>query len=115
MSFLYPRTVSVRRQPVSTGGGAQPYSGMQPAQEAVIAEGLPASIQLDRERGKTEANLPADGMKSLWRILIPLGSAPLGLILSHDIIVDDLGARYQVLGAYWNSLGHALSVERLEA
>lgn len=115
MSFLYPRTVSISRQPAAAGGGVQPYSGMQPAQEAVVATGLPASIQLDRDRGRTEANLPSDGMKSLWKIFIPLRAAALGVIQAHDIVTDDLGIRYQVLGPYWNSLGHNLLVQRLEA
>ncbi|MBN3757222.1 hypothetical protein G3N95_30070 [Paraburkholderia sp. Tr-20389] len=115
MSFLYPRTISIGRQTPVTGGGVKSYSGMQPAQETPVAAGLPASIQLDKERGKTEANLPADSSKTLWRVFIPLGYAPLGLIQSRDIVTDDLSARYQVLGMYWNSLGHNLLCERLEA
>lgn len=115
MSFIYPRTISVGRQPITTGGGVQPYSGMQPPQEVPVATGLPASIQLNRERGKTEANLPADGTKTLWRVFIPRSSATNGLIESRDIVTDDLGVRYQVLGPYWNSLGYNLLCERLEA
>jgi hypothetical protein len=88
---------------------------MQPSQETSIATGLPASIQLAKERGKPEANLPADGGKTLWKVFIPLSAAALGLIESRDIIKDDLGTRYQVIGPYWNSLGHNLLCERLEA
>jgi hypothetical protein len=116
MSFIYPRKLTITRQAPVTGGGVKGYSGMQPSQEsAVIASGVPASIQLDKERGKTEANLPADSSKTLWRVFIPLGYAPLGLIQSRDIVTDDLSARYQVMGMYWNSLGHNLLCERLEA
>jgi hypothetical protein len=115
MSFLYPRTVAITRQSPVTGGGAQPYSGMQPTQETSVASGLVASIQLSKERGKNEANLPADAGKTLWKVFIPLSAAALGLIQVRDIVTDDLGARYQVVGPYWNSLGHNLLVERLEA
>lgn len=115
MSFLYPRTVAITRQAVSTGGGVKGYSGMQPSQESSIAAGLPASIQLAKERGKPEANLPADSGKTLWKVLMPLSAVTLGTIQSRDIITDDLGARYQVIGPYWNSLGYNLLCERLEA
>lgn len=115
MSFLYPRTVAVTRQAPVTGGGVKGYSGVQPAQESPVASGLPASIQLSRDRGRTEANLPADSGKTLWKVFIPAAYAPLGLLQSRDILTDDLGARYQVLGMYWNSLGHNLLCERLEA
>ena len=113
--FLYPRTVSIGRQLPVTGGGLQPYSGVQPSQETPVASGLPASIQLARDRGKSEANLPADAGKTLWKIFIPKSAAALGLIQSRDIVTDDLGTRYQVVGPYWNSLGHNLLCERLEA
>lgn len=115
MSFLYPRLVAISRQAPVTGGGVKPYSGMEPAEETSIASGLPASIQLAKERGKTEAALPSDASKTLWKVFIPLAYAPLGLIQDRDIATDDLGLRYQVQGAYWNSLGANLLVQRLEA
>jgi hypothetical protein len=116
MSFLYPRTIAITRPDNDLTPGYQPnYSGVEPANEAPIANDLPASIQLKRERGKPDPNLPADAAaKTFWVVMIPLSAAPLGLIQTNDIVTDDLGQRYQVLGPYWNSLGYALLVERLE-
>lgn len=115
MSFIYPRQIAVTRQVPVTGGGVQSYSGMQPAEEANIASGLPASIQLAKERGRPEANLPSDGGRTLWKVLMPLSAIPLGTVHSRDILTDDLGVRYQVIGPYWNSLGYNMLCERLEA
>lgn len=116
MSFLYPRTIAITRPASDLAPGYQPnYSGVEPANETPIADCLPASIQLKKEKGRPNTNLPADQeAKSFWTILIPLGSAPLGLIQNNDIVTDDLGVRYQVLAPYWNSLGYALLTERLD-
>lgn len=115
MSFLYPRTISVRRQTAQAGVGVLPYSGTQAAQETVVASGLPASIQ-NRGQANSETNLPSDpkGGAPRWRILIPRGASPLGQITERDVIVDDLGKRYLVIAAYWNSLGHNLHASLLE-
>jgi hypothetical protein len=116
MSFLYPRTIAITRPASDVTPGYTPnYSGVTPSNETAVASGLPASIQLKKEKGRPDPNLPADAAaKSFWTILIPMGSAALGLILTNDIATDDLGVRYQVLAPYWNSLGYALLVERLE-
>lgn len=117
MSFLYPRLVSVHRQKAQTaGGGVKPYSGETPTNEDVIATGLPASIQFKRERSRPDAGLPTDSFsRGGWNILIPKSAAALGLIVERDVIVDDLGKRYQVVAPYWNSLGYNLSADVLQA
>ncbi|MCG5072277.1 hypothetical protein [Paraburkholderia tagetis] len=116
MSFVYPRTVAVTRPASDVAVGYQPnYSGLNPAAETAVASGLPASIQLKKERGKPDPGLPSDAAaKSFWTVFIPRGSAALGLIQANDVVTDDLGVRYQVTAPYCNSLGHALLVERLE-
>lgn len=103
------------RPAAPTGVGTLPYGGLQTANETPIASGLPASIQMNKIRGRPEAGLPGDGDKSTWRIFIPASAAALGLILVRDVITDDLGQRYQVVAPYWASLGHTLTCERLEA
>lgn len=113
-SFLYPRTVSITRPGTQTGVGVQPYGGETPGTETPVANGLPASIQLERAKGKTDADLPGDAARTFWRVFIPAASAARGLIDTRDIVTDDLGQRYQVTAPYWNSLGHSLMVERLE-
>ncbi len=117
MGFLYPRTVSVRRQNPIAGVGSVPYFGETPANESNVAKGqnLPATIQFKKARGAHREGLPADAPgRTEWRIMIRASAAPLGLIAERDIIVDDLGKRYVVIAAYWNSLGYALDTELLQ-
>ena len=114
MSFIYPRTVSIRRQNVQTTAGVQPYSGNLATNETVIAPGLAASIQEKRERSTPDAGLPSDAYaRAGWSIFIP--SSDRTLIRERDIVVDDIGKRYQVLAAYWNSLGYKVAADLLEA
>ncbi len=116
MSFIYPRTISISRQSAQGGAGLQPYSGTNPTDEVTIFSGLPASIQLAKERGKPDTNLPADAGRTLWRILMPLSAGvTASSVLRGDIVIDDAGQRYQVWGPYVNSLGPNLLAERLEA
>lgn len=114
MTFMYPRTVTIRRPVPHTGTGALGYGGLNAANETVIASGLPASIQQQRAQGAPEAHLPADPARgsTAWRILVR--SKDRDLIQGRDIIVDDLGVRYQVVAPYWNSLGYNLFCNRLE-
>ncbi len=112
MSFLYPRTVSVQRPGASVPGvGLQAYSA--PTVAPVVATGLPASIQLKKEVGTLPASLPGDvSRRTYWNIFV---RCALGTVLDRDVIIDDAGVRYQVTGAYWNSLGYACLCERLES
>lgn len=115
MSFLYPRLIDVHRPNVSSGAGAQPYQGVTAANESVLATGLPASIQHRSGKGAGNTGLPADAPKKAdWYIFIPASAAALGSISENDIIVDDLSKRYQVIAAYWNSLGFRLAAELLQ-
>lgn len=116
MSFLYPRTIAIRRAITNETPGSQPYSGTQEANETVIATVLPASIQLQSKGGTPEAGTPSDAFNmSRYAVMIPRAAAAIGLITERDIVVDDLGKRYQVVGAYWNSLGYNLACTLLEA
>ena len=111
MSFLYPRTIAITRPRASTGTGVQSYGGVTAAAEDPVASGIAASIQLARLGGEGAVPLPADATRSRWRISFKAVS---GLVRDRDIISDDLGVRYQVSAAYWNSLGYACECERLE-
>jgi hypothetical protein len=115
-SFLYPRTVSVFRLQTNETPGAQPYSGTTKGAETLIVSGLPASIQFTRKSGSPLGGTPSDAPnKAGFNIMIPLSAAANGTITERDIIVDDLGKRYEVFGAYWNSLGFNLQTELLQA
>ncbi|WP_234775179.1 hypothetical protein [Paraburkholderia tropica] len=117
MSFIYPRTITITRQPVQTGGGVQPYGGSNPETEQILFSNLPASIQQTSTSAKPDANLPADAhSRSIWRVFMPLSAGvAAGSVLRGDIVTDDAGQRYQVWAPYVNSLGPNLLVERLEA
>lgn len=116
MSFIYPRTVAITRPNSELGAGEQNYFAATKGNESTIASGLPASIQQVREPGGPEGKTPSDAPnRSVWSIFIPAASAALGLITERDIVTDDLTKRYVVIAAYWNSLGHRLRCELLEA
>lgn len=125
-SFMYPRTISVRRPRanaampgIPTGlpvAGLADYGGVLPEQETVILTGLPASIQQKATAGGQGAALPSGARaNTTWRVFIPLRALPnRDAVETRDIVVDDQGRRFQVTAAYWNSLGYNLLTELLE-
>lgn len=116
MSFHYPRTIAITRPSVQSGVGVVGYGGVQQSNETPVASGIQAAIQEKKEGGKPDARLPADASRrTYWKVLIPLAALANGTINDRDIVTDDLGARYQVISNYWNSLGYNLLCERLEA
>lgn len=113
---LYPRTVAITRPNILPGVGAQAYSAITEPNESEIASGLPASIQQKRFRGTPESGIPSAAPdRSQWVVFIPSTFASLGLTTERDIITDDLGKRYVVIAAYWDSLGYSIECELLEA
>jgi hypothetical protein len=108
MSFLYPRTISIRRQSVPASFGTQAFGGDQPVNETVIATNVPAAIQYDRIARVTPSNLPSSSGLPYMRILIPASALPLGTINKDDIVVDDAGQRYLVYAPTWTSFGYWL-------
>lgn len=113
MSFLYPRIVSITRPNPTTTVGAAPYSGEVRTDETTLFMGLPASIQQRRKNSASHAEIPSDSPRTDWAIFIPKRAAPLGSIAERDIVTDDLGKRYQVSAAWWDSLGYQLQVTLL--
>lgn len=112
-SFLYPRTISVRRQNVVPSGvfGTAGYGGASPVTEAVILQNVSAGIQLDRLGRENPDRLPATTKLGYYRVLIPAAFAALGTINKNDIVVDDLGVRYIVEEPYWTPLGYQMLVQ----
>jgi hypothetical protein len=112
MSFMYPRTISVKRPATNSGTGAIGYGGELPSTETSILSGMAASIQHRSGQGRTVTGLPADAPKGAdWYIFVP--KAAEGSITENDIITDDLFKRYQVIAAYWNSLGYRVAAQLL--
>jgi hypothetical protein len=117
---IYPRAIAITRPNPDTdtnaGAGIQDYSGVTEANESNVVSGLPASIQQISDPAGPEGKTPTDAPnRTVWRILIPAASAALGLMTERDVVTDDLGKRYVVIAAYWNSLGYRLRCELLEA
>jgi len=114
--FVYPRTISIRRPNPLPSIGITAYAGVTEANESMVATNLPASIQQSRDTGRPLGGTPSDApQRAQWRVFIPAGSVANGKIQTRDVVVDDLGNRYQVVDPYWNSLGYRLTVELLQA
>lgn len=119
MSFLYPRTITIKRpgaQPASVGFQGQSPSSQRALETDVVASpGIPAGIQFKKRQGSNPPGLPADTDVSEWEILIPRVSLARGSVQDNDVVIDDLGERYQVFANYWNSLGYALRCQKQKA
>lgn len=113
-SFLYPRTIAVHRPAAQSGGGKLPYGGQVRASETTVTTNVPASIQERKEGGNNQTRLPGDAKVPTHHVFIARGKLANGTVKTGDIIIDDLGIRYQVQAPYWDSLGYRLSVITLE-
>jgi hypothetical protein len=116
-SFIWNRVISVRRPQSSPVAGDGGYSGLQATNETVIASGIPASIQSASRGGTSEGigRVPSDAGRSLWRIHIPVWAQPTAPINVRDVVIDDLGRRFQVAAPWLDSLGPCLLGELLTA
>lgn len=123
MSFLYPRTISIRRpgQVATSVVGDRGYSAQRGPQGAgaeaetvVFAGPLPASIQEGAQQ-RSKLDLPTDPRLPVWKIYVPK-SAGIGkaAVKRGDIVVDDTGVRYQVAAPIWTSLGMEMRCLMLE-
>ncbi len=133
-TFLYPRTASLRRsvsnavQAERNGapsfgvlgyGGVAQVTEPDPAgiAEEVIATGLPCDIAVggSGKATRTGGGLPADSPGPIhWQFTFPKGALARGAIRDRDVLVDDLGNRYQVVAAYWTPLGYQPKTVRLQ-
>lgn len=113
MSFLYPRTISVSRMPVSNDINNTNYEGRVPPL-TVIASNVRANIQLRGQTTRPATNLPQDVTNdTYWRIFVR--SLAAGTVHIRDVITDDLGRQFEVVGDYWNSLGYNILAKRLSS
>lgn len=125
MSFLYPRTIEIRRIKTVAGSsdavGDVGYSGevdstTDPNGEQVLFTGISCSIQADSPGRPRGSSLPTDPTSHpRWKVFIPGALVPKGAIRDRDILVDDESYRYQVIQAYWTPLGYSMPCLRSEA
>lgn len=84
--------------------------------EDIICPPVPVAIKfvspLSRSAG---TSLPSDThAPGAWQIFFPPVIVPRGDILNRDIIIDDIGNRYQVEDNYWSRYGYKLRARLLE-
>lgn len=117
MSFLYPRTITIKRPMTNTSvGKVSGYVAQTQSSETMIAENIPASIQGKSAGSRNQAGLPADSKGvPYWRVMTPRGALTDGQVKNHDIVYDDLGNRFQIAAAYQNSLGANFYAEQMES
>ncbi|GEP00651.1 hypothetical protein [Methylobacterium haplocladii] len=120
MSWCYPRKITITRpegDAVAAPGLQSGYGGLDRDGEITVFQGLPASVQHATSSGRPAANVPADAQSAtVWDIFIPRRAAPpMGAIVNRDVVIDDLGNRYQVIASYPHPMGFTLRTERLEA
>lgn len=113
-SFLYPRKIAIHRPAGQPGSGRLPYGGQVAANETVVITDIPASIQERKEAGNNPTRLPSDTKVPTHWIFVPRGKLANGTVKTGDIVIDDLGIRYQVASPYWDSLGYRMSALTLE-
>ena len=113
MSFLYPNLISLSRPNPADVVGAQDYSGVTQAGETVLASGIPAHIQTDRQGTLPVARIAADAAgQSIWKVIFKGAS---GMAQTGDVITDELGSRYQVIAADWGPLVTTCHCQILQA
>jgi hypothetical protein len=130
MSFLYPRSIQVRRlQTAAVQNGVQEvggigYAGAEQVDaeydplngEQILFKNICCSIQAEQSGRTKDGLLPSDATsKAMWKILIQPRALPIYSIRDRDIIVDDEGYRHIVTQNYWTGISYELSVVRLEA
>jgi hypothetical protein len=129
MSFLYPRTVTIKRtvseavwngvQEVGDVGYAdatQDDVEVDADGEQILYKNICCSIQAEQSGRTKDGLLPSDATtKPMWKILIQPRALPIYSIRDRDIVVDDEGYRHIVTQNYWTGIGYELSVVRLEA
>lgn len=128
MALIYNRRITVRRPRIGSAerpgrlpdvGLQDDYSGVNQGDdfnESVVARDLPANIQYVGQARAKGAELPADTQnRTNWDIYLPPKVSRLGLVKVRDVVVDELGNRYQVTAPDWGALGYRLRTELEEA
>lgn len=110
MAIMCTDQIKIERPTVSTTAGLQVYN--DPTME-LIAEGLPANVNIKKEVGDIKAHLPGDiGRQTYWNVSF-YGAD--GSVKDGDIVTDGEGYRYQVTSANWQSIYYQCLCQRLES
>lgn len=117
MSFLYPRTIAIKRAGHQQDGeGSLDYGGVdEPEGLEKVAQDLRCNIQSRSSGRANPTGLPTDRLAPSWYVNIPKGLVAEDVIRNGDLAYDDLGRRFRVQAAYCHSLGWRLTCDQLEA
>jgi hypothetical protein len=129
MSFLYSRTISIRRLKTEAvqnqiqqvgllgySGAEQSDSPSDASGEQILFNNIPCSIQAEQSGRTKDGYLPTDvTQKPTWLIIIPRSALPQYSVRDRDIVVDDEGYRYGVASNWFTPLGYNLTCVRMEA
>lgn len=117
MSFLFPNTIEIHRPRSETDVGAVGYMGVEEISEMLVVGGLAASIQARSGSSRPSGgDLPSSPPAPItWKIYIQTNSLiPPGSIHEQDIVVDEIGRRFQIDAAYYHPMGWSLMTILLE-
>lgn len=118
VNILYPHVVSLRRNNEQPVAGQSPYDGLQSSNETVIQSGMAANIQIDRTGRPPDAKLPGDPIGApTCKVFMPgawLGGPTYGVIKINDVLVDQMGLRYQVIVTEYQPIGLQIRAQVLE-
>lgn len=109
LCILTNRTISVTRPSAQTNVAANPYGGYTAAGTVTMMERWPVSMLAERKSGGTTTGLPTDQTALYLNILMPFW--PDVILLSGDLVSDDLGRTATVNGAELTELGWRLSAK----
>lgn len=115
---LFDRVISIYRQATELAPGNVGYMGQNRTTETLLFSGIAASIQATASRATRSGDdrQPYDAPGPVvWNIIVPFSTAPLGGLKTRDIVVDDVGDRYQVSAAYPDGVVWKLASLRLDA
>lgn len=101
------RTISLVRVDQPGEEGAVGYGGITEANKTPIMGNWPASILQGTKGEKNLAGLPGDERVPWWSVLLPQFAGV--VIVTSDLIIDDLGRLYVVSSAELTDLGWRLT------
>jgi hypothetical protein len=104
------RIVSFSRPAAPSSTGVNTYGGVTAATSQALLTNWPASVLGVAGRGHPSADLPSDSSVPYWTVLLPV--IPGMVLLSSDLMMDDLGRNAVVAAAELTDLGWRITVKQ---
>jgi hypothetical protein len=104
------RIVSFSRPAAPPSTGVNAYGGTIMETNKILLTSWPASVLGVAGRGHPSADLPSDGSVPYWTVLLP--AIPDMVLLSSDLMTDDLGRNAVIAAAELSALGWRITVKQ---